>query len=227
MKKQLIFLAILVSGVLGARGQGSESFTNVISAAPTDWTQLVALPKFNSTLGLLTSIDISVSSSMGTDIQITNRSLSPSSGRAKTEVQISLDNATYGNLFGQGGQGNAVLDYFSQPKFDYSLTGGQSVSSGTLTGSQSLTTGVITSPSVLSGFTGNGYVDLNAATTTYQSIVNTGGNSTMTQQTSAGLTTIITYDYTPLTPAPEPSSVAMMVAGLAGLGTVLRRRMAK
>ena len=92
-------------------------------------------------------------------------------------------------------------------------------------------TGTITNQTILGNFSGTGYVDFNAATTTYTSLYNSGGNSEAAQSTSAGLITTITYDYSPTVapsgiPAalPEPSEFALLGIGLAGLAGWRNRR---
>jgi hypothetical protein len=226
MKNKFYAIGLLALGVVSEGvAQVSVSYTNVISSQLTSWDKNLSLPKFNSSLGILSSIDISLSSQMSTAISVANQVGSSSTGIAKTDMQIWLGDNDFASLFNQG-SGNPVLDYYTRG-VSFSLAGYQTTNTSTIFASKSANTGLITDSTILQEFTGTGTVDLAASSHPLSTISISSGNATETQVTSAGLTTIITYDYTPLTPTPEPSSVAMMVGGLAGLGAVLRRRAAK
>ena len=220
--------SILIGVVVGALGlaveaqASSRSYTSTITSQKTDWSNNVGLQQFNPSLGTLNSIQINLSSGMTTSITVVNSSTNSSSGTAKTELQISLDTSSIGNynLFGSS---NPVLDYYS-PTFSYSLAGGGSTSSGNLTQTGSrISSGTLTDSTLLNDFTGSGLVTLVATTRTSTDLSNTGGNTTESESTTAGLVSTVTYNYT-AAPVPEPSAFAVFAAGMVGLGLVWRFR---
>jgi hypothetical protein len=75
----------------------------------------------------------------------------------------------------------------------------------------------LTQPSLLSEFTGSGNITLNAGTSTLAYTSDTTGDTDASQSSEASLTGDVTYNYDP-TPTPEPSTFALMVAGLSALG---------
>jgi len=187
---------------------GPITTTTPIASSKTDWTGGLTFAKFNPMLGTLQSVTIKVSSAMDTILTITNDSPSSSSGSAKTELQVSVQD-TGGNL-------NAPqIDLFSS-SFTYNLASGQSVSSGHLL-KNTTDEQTYTLQAILDEFTGSGSIVLPASTFTQTWLTNTGGNTFASQVTNASLTGEVTYTYS----VPEPATMSLL-----GLGAValLRKR---
>ena len=214
MKKRLTIFAAAVVG-LSSQG-GLLSYTNSIGFTLTDWTNAVALARFNPALGTLNSLQITVKSDLSTVLSVQNASVSPSSGTAITQLKQYLLTGSYG-LFT-----NSPVLYYAGPDFNYTLAGGDSVSSGQLTSSETLAGNLVTDPAVLGDFTGAGFVNFTAYTSTRTFLSNDGGNTGASQTTTSDFTAVITYDFT-AAPVPEPSVMAFCGMGLAGLFGARRR----
>jgi hypothetical protein len=170
----------------------------------TDWTPTSLLfQQFNTSLGTLQSVTLSFSSDLQTTLTVTNTALSSSSGTAKTELQLTINDG--GNHLASSPQ----FDILS-PAYSYSLNSGDSSSSGLLSQSSTSNNTYTTAP-VLAEFTGTGNFGITATTFTQTVLSNTGGNTAASQVTQADLTGSVTYTYIPV---PEPSSALMALTGL-------------
>jgi hypothetical protein len=216
----VIALVVLCMGVaVEAKADlisGPFTTTTPIPSTLTDWIGSLAFPMFDSSLGTLTSVKLDLTGNFSTVITVTNIGTSSSTGTAKTEVAVTVQD---------GGNNLLVpeLDMFSSNFSFTNLPAGQSVTSGTIIKSGS-SSDIYTLPAVLAEFTGPGTIVLPASTYTQTWIAYNGGNSNATQVTNAQLTGSVTYTYAPV---PEPSTFALFGIGAFGLlGYVWRKRRA-
>jgi hypothetical protein len=212
MTKRLLSVCLLV--VFGAATvshaamvSGPHWTTTPISSTKTDWSSTLSFPKFDSSLGTLLSVQLEIYASYDTVLTITNNATSSSSGWAKTELLVSVQDAG-NNLV------DPVLDLLTAP-FNFSLDPGDSVTTGHILKS-GWSDDTYTSAAVLSAFNGPGTIVLDASTLTYAVLSYTGGNTDAVQSTYASATGRVTYTY-----IPEPATLAAMAMGSLAL---LRRR---
>lgn len=184
-----------------------------ISFAPTNWINTLQFPKFDPTLGTLTSVQLNLSSALNTTLTVTNSAASVSSGTAKTELLLAVQDA--GNLFGSTPQ----LDYFS-PGYAYSLSPSQSTSSPLLSGSGT-SSDVYSLAAILAEFKGIGNISLTASASAFTALANSGGNTFSSQVSSANANGEVVYTFTPV---PEPHAAAMLCSACIGLAASRRRR---
>ena len=102
MNRLICFFSILVLAA-GAVGVASSVQADMISgpfttSTPipytlTDWIGSLLFPMFNSGLGTLTEVDMTLTGAMQTTLTVTNSSPDPSSGSANTEVRMSVQDA--------------------------------------------------------------------------------------------------------------------------------------
>jgi hypothetical protein len=209
----IIFAAVLFVTVLPglsiATISGPFTTTTPISAALTDWQNTLSFPKFDSSLGTLTMVQLDLSGSMSTVITATNHSPGLSSVEVYTHLQVTVQDSGL-NL------SSPEIDLVI-PTFYYTLAGGQSLTSDLLTKSDS-STDLYTASAVLSEFTGPGTIVLDANTYTETYLTYTGGNIEVGQLTYAELTGTVTYTYE----APEPTTVGLLCLG--GPAIILRKK---
>lgn len=225
MKKLALMVALIglicIPTLASATTISYPTTTPVASTTLTDWEHTLAFQKFDASLGTLTQVELYLSSGMDTIITVTNNSPSSSSGHAKTEVFLSVQDS-----------GGLILDAPQIDKpfpgglgFSYSLAAYPGPGNSTISPLYSVSASsdsFYTDAPLLAEFTGSGNILLNANSNTYSVISYTGGVAEASQVTHAGLDGTVTYTYTPA-PIPVPSTVLLLGSGLVGLG-LLRRR---
>jgi hypothetical protein len=202
-------------------------------SALTDVSTGLQFRNFNTSLGTLTGVTVQLYLDYATILKIINSSASSSSGNGNTRI-------TAKETFASGATG---LNIYAMPSFTYSsLAAGTTVTANmTSTGDITLNNGDggpvslsrnLTSATDLLAYQnsgGIGFTSIPFITLTDTQLSNTGGATSATQSTHLDVDGQITYTYNAALPpgpvgVPEPMTAAVLMAGLAGLAGIRRRR---
>lgn len=241
--KRLLAATLALGAVLGASSaQAATTTTQSVQwgPGPTDFSGSAnSFALFDSNIGTLQSVTISISYGYNSSLKIS--ATSPSKGSAKTESAAgftssnsSISNAIIGILNEQ----SVTIGSSTLNKAAFDLNGGSTSYDFTATtgGSETVPSNALTSnigpvtnstAAYLTAFStpGGGNFNVLFNTVTGTDVSATGGNATASQTTTATGTMSLYYTYSTNT-VPEPASLALLGVGIVGLGVARRRRKA-
>lgn len=213
-----------VAGALMASGASAASvtYTDSVGLSATNFSGLtLSVPQFDGSLGVLQSIDFTLNGLVEGVAEVESRDALPAVINLDLGAEITASTTAINIL--------AVVlpvasETFNATAFDGSIDfGGTSgVTYGALSASDSDTRTLTGSD--MAEFIGAGSVDIFLAATG-QSSATGPGNVISSFTTDAGGDIEVTYNFDdPTTPIPLPAAGWMLIAGLAGLSFVKRRR---
>jgi hypothetical protein len=188
------------------------SFSNPLST--TEITQTGTLDLFDSSLGTLTSVTLTLTGGANTMITLMNSAAQSQTASAEGQVDLSFSSSIAGlNL-------SAGAIFLAMNTGTQTIASGGTYSSPLLSDSDSTT---LNPAAGLFSVNGGGTFTITCESVSGVQIKGGGGNVDSSQTTNAGCGASISYDYTPRQTVPEPGTMALLGLGVLGLGVARRR----
>jgi len=218
--------------LLLAKADSTVSYTSTVSGT-FDFADGLSLQQFNTSLGTLDSVTITLSADSLTSLTVTNTSPETYGSVSKiwNDVLISLGSSPFDqavDALNPNGAGNYWLDVTSPNFVVTGLASGSSQSfnnrSNTAGSGGPVTTGTFTGGEIFTALEGTGITTLDVSTnSSVDSSIKGGATFSADESVTGTVSAIVTYSYTPEV-VPEPSTWAMALGGFGVLLCLQRAR---
>jgi hypothetical protein len=212
-------LAAAAAAALAA-GAASAATSDTFGPAMTNWTETLSVDMFDGSLGTLTKATFKLIGEVNGSASGESLDAAPATVTLDLSAEIE---ATAGSLLLVTLP--TVSESFGATAFDGTIDfGGTSGVAFLDRTAMDMDTIEVTDAAALALLTGPGTIDWTVSATGMS--VGTGAGNLITQfMTNAGASIEVSYMYDAVTtPIPVPAALPMLVAGLAGLGALARRR---
>ena len=217
--KILLFIIVAVFSVSAAFA-GSVTYSDSISLSQTNWNSSVSIPKFDSSLGILTSIEFYLYGYVSGIAQFESLDASPATVTTNLSAMLKLtrpDNSTLVVSLPIASTTDNVTAYDGIT--DFNGTSGKTYSNLSANDTESFVSTLASDFALFTG-TGNIVLPINALGTSSGS---GAGNLLLQFNTFASADVIVKYNYdTPV--IPEPASLVALLSGIAGIGGISLKR---
>ncbi len=220
---------VLLAGLFGfaatAAEAGMVTYSDSISQTTTNWSNVLTVSKFDTSLGTLNSVTITFGGSVVSNAKVESLDATSSTITAKSSAELKLSYSDGTLLFDETPTNSKTFNASAfDGMIDFGGTSGHSFGNVTATISPNDMT-VLTSGAEFAAFQGTGTYSFSTSTNDHSST--TGAGNLISQiSTTAGDSVSVTYDYTPTSSVPEPSTAVTAAIGVVVCGLVhrLRRR---
>ncbi|WP_370287755.1 choice-of-anchor E domain-containing protein [Siccirubricoccus soli] len=218
---RFVTLAVAALGLtlsIGAAKAATISYSGSVPMADTNWNTTVSVPKFNPSLGTLTSATFTLGGTTTGSFLLLNFSGSQPVHVNSATVTTTLTLTDPNNNVIVVTTPMATLGNVDIPP----NTTGMPITVPEPSGSDS-DSATVTAPGQLALFIGGGNIVLPITAAAVTTSNSTGGFPVIGSATTAGASWEVVYTYTPLE-VPEPLGLSLLGAGLLGLGVLRLRR---